>query len=89
MKILLVTAIVLSVIFCRAQDYPFTDSLKQNLTQARTPAEKIIWLGELAAFYRNLNNTLSDAHKKQQLNRYSAKDYFSFCGLFPADRRLK
>lgn len=81
-KTLLVTAIVLSVIFCRAQP-------ETKPHAGENPAEKIIWLGELAAFYRNLNNTLSDAHKKQQLNRYSAKDYFSFCGLFPADRRLK
>jgi tetratricopeptide (TPR) repeat protein len=50
-----------------AQDYHLTDSVKKNLEQAKTAAEKIKWMGELAGFYMNLNNQLAEQYGKQQI----------------------
>ena len=65
------TGIVLVFIFgclsVQAQDYALTDSLKQNLAQAKSPAEKIMWLRELSSFYMGLDNKLSDDYGSQQL----------------------
>jgi tetratricopeptide (TPR) repeat protein len=61
-KSLLVIPVILLSVLCHAQDYPLTDSLKQNLSQARTAAEKIEWLGQLTDFYMNVNNTLADQY---------------------------
>lgn len=53
--------------FNQTQDSPLTDSLKRNLEQAKTPLQKIFWLGELSGFYMNLNTPLSDQYGNQQL----------------------
>lgn len=66
-KSTLSSVLVLAFFFCQAQDYPVTDSLKRNLEQAKTPGEKIRWLGELSGFYINLNTPLSDSYGNQQL----------------------
>jgi tetratricopeptide (TPR) repeat protein len=50
-----------------AQDYHITDSLKHNLEIAKTNEAKIQWLGELATFYMNLNQPLSEKYGNQQL----------------------
>jgi hypothetical protein len=63
---LLFAGIFLSFLL-HAQDYPLTDSLKRNLEHAKTADEKIIWLGELAGFYMNINNELSNNYGKQQI----------------------
>src|SRR5688500_19816246 len=65
-SILLILAIS-SIIFCSAQDYPLTDSLKRNLEQATSNEQKVIWLGELASFYMNVNNNLADQYGANQL----------------------
>jgi tetratricopeptide (TPR) repeat protein len=49
-----------------SQDYPLTDSLKTNLQNAKTTAEKIKWLGELASFYIGINKDLYEDYTKQQ-----------------------
>lgn len=59
--------LALCTCFSFAQDYPLTDSLKRNLEQAKTPGEKIIWLGELSSFYRQLNDSLSKRYTKEMM----------------------
>lgn len=67
-KILLsLYAILFLIISSPAQDYLITDSLKHNLELAKSPGNKILWLGELAGFYTNLNNELADHYGNQQL----------------------
>ncbi len=64
-KILLLAFFLPAVVF--AQDYPLTDSLKQNLANAKTPAAKVLWLGKLSSFYRTLNKSLCEQYAKEQM----------------------
>lgn len=43
-----------------------TDSLKQNLANSKTPAEKVLWLGELAEFYMGVDRAQSDKYAAEQ-----------------------
>jgi tetratricopeptide (TPR) repeat protein len=50
-----------------SQDYFLTDSLKLNLKNAKTAEDKVLWLGELASFYQQLNKDSSDKYSQNQL----------------------
>ncbi len=47
-------------------DNHLTDSLKQNLANAKTPTEKVRWLGELADFYMGADRVQSDKYAAEQ-----------------------
>lgn len=64
---LLSLILALCTSFSLAQDYPLTDSLKRNFEQAKTAREKVRWLGELCAFYKQLNNDLSNQYATQMM----------------------
>src|SRR5688572_29292276 len=50
-----------------AQNNPYTDSLKRNLEQSASNAERIKWLGHLATFYFPLDRKLSDDYLQRQM----------------------
>jgi tetratricopeptide (TPR) repeat protein len=66
-RIFLSVVLILSTTFCFSQDYPITDSLKNNLANAKKAREKVIWLGELSSFYRGLNEDLCNQYSKEQI----------------------
>lgn len=51
----------------KAQDHHLADSLKKNLQNATTDAQKIRWMSELASFYTNLDNPRAEQYQKELL----------------------
>jgi len=62
---LLISLLLFGSLF--AQKNKLEDSLKQNLANAKTPAEQVQWNGELSRYYTAINPTESDRYQKKML----------------------
>ena len=74
-----------------AQNFPLTDSIKNNLANAKTAKEKIKWLGDLSQFYMGLNRLHSDSlntvmHEVAELSR--DRELIAAAYLHDADRHF-
>ena len=65
MKRFVIFALLLFPFISNAQDYPLTDSLKRELSNANSPAQKVRVLGDLYSFYLGLDEKLSEEYDKK------------------------